>query len=174
MNNRERIPERVVHARGYGAQLIPEEDQFKFDFDLLDATKLWPEEDVPVEIIGKMTLNKLTDNEFAETEQAGFDPSNLVPGIGFSNDPVLQGRSFAYRDTQHHRLGTANVEDIPINRPLVKTNYNHRDGFSKYNIDTDKVHFHKNSLANNTPAETPYDEGGYAYHPSIGRVNSKN
>lgn len=161
----EAIERKVYPEYELGVQLIPEENQFKFDYDLLDDTKLWPEEEVPVEIIGKMTLNKLTDNEFVETEQAGFDPSNLVPGIGFSNDPVLQGRSFAYRDTQHHRLGTANVEEIPINRPLAETNYNHRDGFSKYNIDPDKVNFHRNSLANNTPAETSFEEGGYEDYP---------
>src|SRR5699024_10673491 len=88
----------------FGVQLIAEEDEFNYDFDVLDDTKLWPEEDVPVEIIGKMTLNRLPDNEFAETEQSSFDPSNLVPGIDFSNDPVLQGRAFAYRDTDYHRL----------------------------------------------------------------------
>lgn len=150
----------------FGVQMIPEEDEFKYDFDLLDDTKLWPEEDVPVEIVGKMVLNKLTDNEFAETEQAGFDPSNVVPGIDFSNDPVLQGRSFAYRDTHHHRLGTANVEEIPINRPLVETNYNHRDSFSKYRIDADRVNYHRNSLADNTPGETSADKGGYEHYPT--------
>ncbi|MGI6161842.1 MAG: catalase [Christensenellales bacterium] len=149
----------------FGVQLIPEEDEFKYDFDVLDDTKLWPEENVPLEIIGKMTLNKLTDNEFAETEQAGFDPSNLVPGIDFSNDPVLQGRSFAYRDTHYHRLGTGNVEEIPINRPLVKTNFNHRDSFVKHRIDADRVNYHRNSLANNTPSETSAAEGGYEHYP---------
>lgn len=150
-----------------GIQMIPEEDEFKYAFDILDDTKLWPEELIPFEIVGKMTLNKLVDNAFAEEEQSSFDPSNLVPGIEFSNDPVLQGRSFAYRDTDYHRLGTANIEDIPINQPIVPTNYNQRDGYVKHRIDVDKVHFHSNSLANNTPSETPPEEGGYMNYPGI-------
>ncbi|KHE66920.1 catalase, partial [Halobacillus sp. BBL2006] len=83
-----------------GIQVIPEEDEFKFDFDLLDPTKLWPEEDVPVEIVGKMTLNRNVDNVFAETEQVAFHPGHVVPGIDFTNDPLLQGRLFSYTDTQ--------------------------------------------------------------------------
>ncbi|GAB3792599.1 hypothetical protein GCM10028868_08060 [Virgibacillus kimchii] len=83
-----------------GVQLIPEEDEFRFDFDLLDPTKIWPEEDIPVKIIGKMTLNRNVDNVFAETEQAAFHPGHVVPGIDFSNDPLLQGRLFfLYRYT---------------------------------------------------------------------------
>ncbi len=148
-----------------GVQLIPEQDEFKYDFDLLDDTKLWPEEIVPVQIIGRMTLNRLVDNFFAEEEQSSFDPSNLVPGIDFSNDPVLQGRAFAYRDTDYHRLGTANIELIPINQPLVPTNYDMRDGYVRYRIDADSVHYHNNSLANNTPAIVPPEEGGYENYP---------
>jgi catalase len=150
-----------------GVQLIPEEDEFSYDFDLLDPTKFWPEEIVPVDIIGKLTLNRLVDNFFAEEEQSSFDPSTLVPGIEFSNDPVLQGRSFAYRDTDYHRLGTANVNEIPINRPLCDVNTNHRDGYSKYRIDVDSTAHHANLLANNTPAEATAAEGGYTYHPTM-------
>src|SRR5699024_4027748 len=131
-----------------GIQLINEEDEFKYDFDVLDDTKLWPEEDVPVEIIGKMTLNRLVDNFYAEEEQSSFDTSTLVPGIEFSNDPVLQGRSFAYRDTDYHRLGTANINNIPINQPIVEPNNNQRDGHVRHQIDMDMVTYHKNSLAN--------------------------
>lgn len=148
-----------------GIQLIPEADEFKYDFDILDDTKLWPEEIVPVEIIGKMTLNQLVDNHFAEEEQVSFDPSTMVPGIDFTNDPVLQGRSFAYRDTDYHRLGTGNINDIPVNRPVNEVNSNERDGHSKYRIDVDAVNYHKNSLANNTPAESTSDEGGYEHYP---------
>lgn len=148
-----------------GVQLIEEEDEFKYDFDILDDTKLWPEEVIPVEIIGKMTLNRLVDNHFAEEEQVSFDPSTVVPGIGFTNDPVLQGRSFAYRDTDYHRLGTGNINEIPVNKPIVETNYNLRDSYSKYRIDVDSVNYHKNSLANNTPSETPPEKGGYAHYP---------
>ncbi|NMA95513.1 MAG: catalase [Clostridiales bacterium] len=148
-----------------GVQLIAEEDEFKYDFDVLDATKLWPEEEVPVEIIGKLTLNKLVDNFFAEEEQSSFDPATLVPGIGVTDDPVLQGRLFAYRDTDYHRLGTGNINEIPVNRPISEINTNQRDGYSKYIIDVDLVAYHENSLADNTPSETPPEEGGYAHYP---------
>ena len=148
-----------------GVQLIPEEDEFKYDFDPLDPTKLWPEEVVPVEIIGKLTLNRLVDNFFAEEEQSSFDPSTLVPGIYFSNDPVLQGRTFAYRDTDYHRLGTGNINEIPVNKPISEVNVNFRDGYSKYRIDLDYVNYHENSLAGNTPAETPPEKGGFIYYP---------
>ncbi|MDD3999341.1 MAG: catalase [Bacilli bacterium] len=156
-----------------GIQLIPEEDEHKYDFDVLDDTKHWPEEDVPVEIIGKMTLNRLVDNFFAEEEQSSFDPATVVPGITFSNDPVLQGRLFAYRDTDYHRLGTGNADEIPVNRPIVEVNTNHRDGFSKYRIDVDSVHYHENSLAANTPGVTPPSQGGYAHYPEkvSGRIS---
>lgn len=148
-----------------GVQLIAEEDEFKYDFDILDDTKLWPEEIIPVEIIGKLTLNQLVDNHFAEEEQVSFDPATVVPGIDFTNDPVLQGRSFAYRDTDYHRLGTGNINEIPVNKPIAKVNTNQRDSYSKYRIDVDSVNYHKNSLAGNTPAETPPEEGGYAHYP---------
>lgn len=142
----------------FGVQLISEEDEREFDFDLLDDTKLWPEEVVPVRIVGRMRLNRLVDNFFAEEEQSSFDPSTVVPGIDFSFDPVLQGRTFAYRDTDYHRLGTSNINDIPINRPIAQTNTNQRDGYSRYPIDTDPVDYHKNSLAN-TPSSSTVEEG---------------
>ncbi len=148
-----------------GVQLIKEEDEFKYDFDLLDPTKMWPEEIVPVEIIGKLTLNRLVDNFFAEEEQSSFDPASLVPGIDFSSDPVLQGRTFAYRDTDYHRLGTGNINEIPINKPITEVNTNARDSFSKYRIDIDKVNYHSNTLANDTPAVTPKEQGGYTHYP---------
>ncbi|WP_029267097.1 catalase [Virgibacillus alimentarius] len=148
-----------------GVQLIQEEDQFKYDFDILDDTKLWPEEVIPVEIIGKMTLNRLVDNHFAEEEQVSFDPATVVPGIDFTNDPVLQGRSFAYRDTDYHRLGTGNINNIPVNQPIVETNLNQRQSDVRHRIDVDSVHYHKNSLAGNTPKETPPEKGGYAHYP---------
>jgi len=148
-----------------GIQLIEEGDQFNYDFDILDDTKLWPEDVIPVEIIGKMTLNKLVSNHFAEEEQASFDPSTLVPGIDFTNDPVLQGRTFAYRDTDYHRLGTGNINDIPVNRPIAEVNYNERDSYSRYRIDVDSVNYKENELAHNTPSEVPFDEGGYVTYP---------
>src|SRR5690625_1450771 len=148
-----------------GVQLINEEDEFKYDFDILDDTKLWPEEDVPVEIIGKMSLNRLVDNFFAEEEQSSFDPSTLVPGIDFSNDPVLQGRSFAYRDTDYHRLGTSNINEIPVNKPIAETNINYRDGYVRHRIDEDTVDYHNNSMADNTPQTVSAEEGGYEDYP---------
>src|SRR5690625_5423191 len=104
-----------------------------------------------------MTLNRLVDNHFAEEEQSSFDPATIVPGIEFTNDPVLQGRAFAYRDTDFHRLGTGNINRIPVNKPIAEVNYNERDSYSRYRIDVDSVNYHKNSLAGNTPSEVPPD-----------------
>lgn len=148
-----------------GVQLIDAKDEHKYSFDVLDDTKFWPEEEVPVEIIGKMTLNKLTDNFFAEEEQSSFDPATLVPGIDFTNDPVLQGRSFAYRDTDYHRLNTGNVNEIPINRPISEVNTNFRKSYYRYPIDVDYVTYHSNTLAGDTPAESTFEEGGFVNYP---------
>ena len=157
--------------RGYypeyelGVQLIPMEDEFKYDFDILDPAKFWPEELIPVHIVGKLTLNRNVDNEFAEMEQIAFNPANVVPGIDFSNDPVLQGRLIVYRDTQQHRLGSPNYDDLPINRPICPFHNNTRRGFMRYRIDVDQVNYRNNSLANNTPYTTPPEQGGYASYP---------
>jgi catalase len=149
----------------FGVQMIAEEDEHKFDFDVLDPTKLWPEEIVPVDIMGKMTLNRNVDNFFAETEQVAFDVTNLVPGINFTDDPILQGRTFTYKITQMHRLGTSNYPDIPINRSLCPFHNNQRDGFSRYRIDVDQVNYFRNSIAGNTPGPTPPEEGGFEHYP---------
>lgn len=162
---REAIDKGAYPEYELGVQLIPEEDEFKFDFDILDPAKFWPEELVPVQIIGKLTLNRNIDNEFAEMEQIAFNPANVVPGIGFSNDPVLQGRLIAYRDTQHHRLGSANYDELPINRPLCPFHNNTRRGFMRYRIDVDQINYRNNSLANNTPYTTPPEKGGYESYP---------
>ncbi|MCM3757600.1 catalase [Sporosarcina aquimarina] len=158
-----------IEAKNYpkydlGVQIIREEDEFMFDFDILDATKIWPEEIVPVEIIGTMTLNRNVDNVFAETEQVAFHPGNVVPGIDFTNDPLLQGRLFSYLDTQLLRLGGPNFAEIPINRPVCPFHNNQRDGFSRQRIDVGQVSYHKNSLADNTPSPTPVDKGGYEHY----------
>lgn len=147
-----------------GIQMIDEKDEFMFDFDILDATKLWPEEIVPVELIGKLTLNKNVDNVFAETEQVAFHPGNIVPGIDFTNDPLLQGRLFSYIDTQLIRLGGPNFTEIPINRPICPFHNNQRNGYHRQRIDVGQVSYHKNSLANNTPATTPPEEGGFEHY----------
>lgn len=147
-----------------GVQMIDPEDEFQFDFDILDATKLWPEELVPVKIIGKLTLNRNVDNVFAETEQVAFHPGNVVPGIDFSNDPLLQGRLFSYLDTQLIRLGGPNFTEIPINRPICPFHNNQRNGYSRQTINIGKVSYHKNSLANNTPSTSTEKEGGFVHY----------
>ena len=147
-----------------GVQMIEEKDEFMFDFDILDATKLWPEEIVPVQIFGKMTLNQNVDNVFAETEQVAFHPGNVVPGIDFTNDPLLQGRLFSYLDTQLLRLGGPNFTEIPINRPICPFHNNQRDGFSRQVINVGQVSYHKNSLANNTPSTSTAKEGGFVHY----------
>ncbi|MFF2089553.1 catalase [Paenibacillus sp. NPDC058174] len=147
-----------------GVQILSEEDEFNFDFDILDATKLWPEEIVPVRIVGKMTLNRNTDNFFAETEQVAFHVGHLVPGIDFTNDPLLQGRLFSYTDTQLLRLGGPNFPEIPINRPIAPVHNNQRDGMHRMTINQGQTSYHKNSLANNAPAPVPSSEGGYRHY----------
>ncbi|EAZ85778.1 catalase [Lysinibacillus fusiformis] len=147
-----------------GVQLIPHEDEFKFSFDILDATKIWPEEEVPVRILGKMTLNKNVDNFFAETEQAAFHVGHVVPGIDFSNDPLLQGRLFSYTDTQLIRLGGPNFHELPINKPICPFHNNQRDGYGRQTINVGQVSYHKNSLADNTPYPVPEAEGGYTHY----------
>ena len=147
-----------------GIQVIPEEDEFKFDFDVLDPTKLWPEEDVPVQIVGKLTLNRNVDNVFAENEQVAFHPGHVVPGIDFTNDPLLQGRLFSYTDTQLIRLGGPNFHELPINRPVCPFFNNQRDGYGRQTINRGQVSYHKNSLAKNTPTPASEEEGGYKHH----------
>ncbi|WJS94630.1 catalase [Flavobacterium johnsoniae] len=145
-----------------GVQIIPESDEHKFDFDLLDPTKLVPEELVPVTIIGKMTLNKNPDNFFAETEQVAFHPGHIVPGIDFTNDPLLQGRLFSYTDTQLSRLGSPNFHEIPINRTIAPMHNNQRDGHMRHEIPVGKVSYHPNSLGGGCPFQAKIDEGGFA------------
>lgn len=149
-----------------GVQLIPLEDEFKYDFDILDPAKYWPEEEVPVQLIGKMTLNRNVDNEFAELEQVAFNPANVVPGIDFSNDPILQGRLIVYQSAQYHRLGSANFQDLPINKPVCPFHNNQQKGYMRYQIDVDQVNYHNNSLADNTPYTTSKEDGGYEHYPT--------
>ncbi|SDN98436.1 catalase [Alkalicoccus daliensis] len=151
-----------------GVQIISNEDEFSQEFDILDPTKIWPEEDIPVKIIGKMTLNRNVENYFAETEQVAFHPGHVVPGIDFSNDPLLQGRLFSYTDTQLLRLGGPNFHELPINRPVCPFFNNQRDGFGRQTINRGKVSYHKNSLADNTPEPASKEEGGFEhYHEKI-------
>ena len=117
-----------------GVQLVAEKDEFNFDFDLLDPTKIIPEEQVPVRPVGKMVLNRNPDNFFAETEQVAFHTANVVPGIDFTNDPLLQFRNFSYLDTQLIRLGGPNFVQLPINRPVAEVRNNQRDGYGQHAI----------------------------------------
>jgi catalase len=148
-----------------GLQIIPEEDEFKYEFDLLDPTKLVPEELVPVQRVGKMTLNRNPDNFFAETEQVAFHLGNVVPGIDFTNDPLLQGRLFSYTDTQLLRLGGPNFHEIPINRPIVPVHNNQRGGHMRQTINKGKTSYGPNSLANNDPKQAKEAEGGFVSYP---------
>lgn len=147
-----------------GLQIVPEEDEHKFEFDLLDPTKLIPEELVPVDIVGRMTLNRNPDNFFAETEQVAFHPGHLVPGIDFSNDPLLQGRLFSYTDTQLSRLGSPNFHEIPINRPLNGVHNHQRDGHMRQTIAKGKVSYDPNTLANGCPFQAMMKDGGFTSH----------
>jgi catalase len=146
----------------FGVQIVEEKDEHKFDFDLLDPTKLIPEELVPVQRIGKLTLNRNPDNFFAETEQVAFHLGHVVPGIDFTNDPLLQGRLFSYTDTQLIRLGGPNFHEIPINRPLAPLHNLQRDGHMRQMINRGVTAYEPNSLGNNQPAQAPLADGGFA------------
>uniref|UniRef100_UPI00313C2EC2 catalase n=1 Tax=Hydrogenophaga sp. OTU3427 TaxID=3043856 RepID=UPI00313C2EC2 len=131
-----------------GVQVVPEDDAPGLGLDLLDPTKLIPEEQVPVRRIGRMVLNRNPDNFFAETEQAAFHPGHLVPGIDFSNDPLLQGRLFSYTDTQLSRLGGPNFHELPINRSQCPMHNFQRDGLHRQDIGSGRVAYEPNTLDN--------------------------
>lgn len=154
-----------------GLQIIPEKDEHKFEFDLLDATKLVPEEMVPVKIIGKMILNRNPDNFFAETEQVAFLPGNIVPGIDFTNDPLLQGRLFSYRDTQLSRLGTPNFHQIPINKPVAPSYNNQRDGQMQTEIPKGQTAYFPNTLGAGCPHLSKLAEGAFSSYEE--RIDAK-
>jgi catalase len=145
-----------------GVQLIPEKDEHKFDFDLLDPTKIVPEELVPVTPIGRLVLNRNPDNFFAEVEQAAFHTGHVVPGIDFTNDPLLQGRLFSYTDTQLIRLGGPNFHEIPINRPISPLHNNQRDGFMRQMINRGTTSYDPNTLGGGAPRQVKVVEGGFA------------
>ena len=148
-----------------GIQVVEEKDEHKFDFDLLDPTKIIPEDLVPVQPIGKMTLNRNPDNYFAETEQVAFCVANVVPGIDVTNDPLMQARLFSYLDTQLTRLGGPNFAEIPINRPINPVSNHQQDGHMRTGIMKSKVNYFPNSLDGNSPHMTPEKKGGYVHYP---------
>ncbi|RJL31739.1 catalase [Bailinhaonella thermotolerans] len=134
-----------------GVQLVPEENEHDFDFDLLDPTKIIPEEVVPVRPIGKMVLDRNPENFFAETEQVAFCTANIVPGIDFTNDPLLQARNFSYLDTQLIRLGGPNFPQIPINRPVAPVHNDHRDAYHQMTIHRSRTNYAPNSISGGCP-----------------------
>ena len=134
-----------------GLQIFTEDQAENFDFDVLDSTKLIPEELVPITPVGKMVLNRNPDNFFAETEQVAFCTAHIVPGIDFSNDPLLQGRIHSYLDTQISRLGGANFHEIPINAPVNQVHNNQRDGMHRQAVHRGRVAYEPNSLGGGCP-----------------------
>jgi len=152
----------------FSVQLFTEDEAAAFPFDHLDSTKLIPEELVPLQEIGRMVLDRWPDNFFAETEQVAFCPSHLVPGIDFSNDPLLQGRLHSYLDTQLSRLGSANFHQIPVNAPKCPFSNQQRDGHMQMGQPKGRVAYEPNSLAPEVARESPdtgfrsmaIDEGG--------------
>jgi catalase len=139
----------------FAVQLFTQEQADKFPFDHLDPTKLIPEELVPLKVIGRMVLDRWPDNFFAETEQVAYCPANIVPGIDFSNDPLLQGRLFSYLDTQLLRLGSPNFHQIPINAPKCPFANLQRDGKMQMTVPKGRVSYEPNSLSEDSPRETP-------------------
>ena len=148
-----------------GLQIIEEADATRFGFDILDSTKLVPEELVPVRPVGKLTLNRNPDNYFAETEQVAFCTANVVPGIDFSDDPLLQGRNHSYLDTQLTRLGGPNFTEIPINRPICPMHSLNRDGFHRQTISKGRINYEPSSIDAPPVRETPAQQGGFASFP---------
>jgi catalase len=144
-----------------GIQIVEERDEFKYQFDLLDPTKIIPEELVPVQRIGKMTLNRNPENFFAETEQVAFHTANIVPGIDFTNDPLLQGRLFSYLDTQLIRLGGPNFHEIPINRPVAPLHNNQRDGYMRQTINRGQSAHEPNNTRGGCPFQAGMDMSGF-------------
>jgi catalase len=149
-----------------GLQLFDENFADKFDFDVLDATKIIPEEDVPVRRVGRLVLDRCVDNFFAETEQVAFCTQNIVPGIDFSNDPLLQGRNFSYLDTQLKRLGSPNFTHIPINAPKCPLAHFQQDGHMALVNPKGRVNYEPNSWSGEAsgPRESP--EKGFRSFPA--------
>ncbi len=137
-----------------GVQMFSEADAEKFSFDVLDATKIIPEELVPVTPIGRMVLHRNPDNFFAETEQVAFCTAHVIPGIDFTNDPLLAGRIHSYVDTQISRLGGPNFHELPINAPLAPVHNNQRDGMHRQAINRGRVAYEPNSLGGGCPFQT--------------------
>ena len=155
----ERIESGVFPEWELGVQIFTEEQAEAFSFDILDATKLIPEELVPVQLVGRMVLNRNPDNFFAETEQVAFCTAHVVPGIDFSNDPLLAGRIHSYVDTQISRLGGPNFHELPINAPIAQVHNNQRDGMHRQAISRGRVAYEPNSLGGGCPFQAGAAQG---------------
>ena len=155
----ERIESGVFPEWELGVQIFTEEQAQAFSFDILDATKLIPEELVPVQLVGRMVLNRNPDNFFAETEQVAFCTAHVVPGIDFSNDPLLAGRIHSYVDTQISRLGGPNFHELPINAPIAQVHNNQRDGMHRQAIPRGRVAYEPNSLGGGCPFQAGAAQG---------------
>jgi catalase len=147
-----------------GLQLIPQEQADELEFDLLDPTKLVPEEQVPLRIVGRLVLDRNPENFFAETEQVAFHIGNLVPGIDVTEDPLLQARLFSYLDTQLIRLGGPNFSQIPVNRPVADVRNNQRDGYHQMRVHQGESSYERNTVGGGRPAQT---------EPSLGFVSAE-
>src|SRR6202044_2223479 len=137
-----------------GLQIFDDAMAERFEFDVLDATKIIPEELVPLQMVGKMVLDRNPDNFFSETEQVAFCPSHLVPGLDFSEDPLLQGRLFSYLDTQMSRLGGPNFHQLPVNAPKCPFHSLQRDGIHQMSLQKGRVAYEPNSLDAEGPRES--------------------
>ena len=155
----ERIEAGAYPEYELGVQVFTEEQAEQFSFDILDATKIIPEELVPVRRVGRMVLNRNPDNFFAETEQVAFCAAHVIPGIDFSNDPLLAGRIHSYVDTQISRLGGPNFHELPINAPIAPVHNNQRDGMHRQAIHRGKVAYEPNSLAGGCPFQAGAAQG---------------
>jgi catalase len=149
-----------------GVQVMPDsDDQFFEGIDLLDSTKLVPEELAPVRPVGRMTLNRAPANFFAEVEQVAFHTGHLVPGIDVVDDPLMHARLFSYLDTQLTRLGGPNFAQIPINRPITEVNDNHRDGFHQHAVHRGRTPYLPNAVGGGCPFLADAADGGYEHIP---------
>ncbi|WP_225781546.1 catalase [Xenophilus sp. Marseille-Q4582] len=142
-----------------GLQVFTEEEAERFSFDILDATKIVPEELVPIQLVGRLVLNRNPDNFFAETEQVAFCTAHIIPGIDFTNDPLLAGRIHSYVDTQISRLGGPNFHEIPINAPIAPVHNNQRDGMHRQAIHRGRVAYEPNSLGGGCPFQAGAAQG---------------
>ncbi|EMF14529.1 CAT2 catalase [Sphaerulina musiva SO2202] len=149
----------------FGIQVIPEGQEDTYDFDILDATKIWPEDLVPVQYVGELELNRNPDEFFPQTEQVAFCTGHVVPGIGFSDDPLLQGRNFSYQDTQLSRLGV-NFQELPINRPVCPVMNHNRDGAMRHTITKGTVNYWPNRFEATPPAAKNEEPMPYVDFPA--------